>query len=371
MDSIFSSSVRETIAAFRRISAPLSISPDSLGAILDAICRVVDSVAAAAADRDAVELLQANVASLKKTVAVIDPPGTPGHCPTLSASGRLPASVLPAAGQVAAAFLPWLWSLMTDDGMKSVPFLFAEDVPQVAIVNGYYPELNQARPYFMNGAFFSLQQAAQILFDKWSIGSGGVMLDARANLPQTLKETDSRITMAYTATNNGIPYIISLGRRGVRSMVTPVSIYRAFHGAGDLRAVIGIINLERISEPFEIQNAFINCPNLRFFLIKHIPECVSVLDLSGCSPDIVTALRFDDPESMQSAVAFSPLKFLLENIDNPDLPEGDFVRDPDAPLLIRLPAAAVPRFRASAELMAAYRAARLRHDKLSIEGVSL
>ena len=313
---------------------------------------------------------------------VTAPADVAGHCPTLDADGLLRREQLPAiprqllpSDTVFAPAMPeqmvaWFWNIMAYDGQKSEAFLFCDDLEfpgnLKVLNNGYYPDLHPSRPFFLHGAFYSVQQATEILLDRWVLGSGGIMQRAHANIPQEVKSSDSRITMAYTATNNWNPYTIALGLRGVRSEVEPTSIYRAFHGAGELRAVIGTISLERITSQFEASNAFINCPNLRFFLLRRIPDCITEIDLSGCSPKIAEPMRFDDADRHMSAVVFNPVKYLLENIDDPD---RDFYRDPDAPLLIKFPAGVTAHIMATPELMNAYRAARESHPGLRVDGM--
>ncbi len=285
MLNISTTALRDTIAAFRRLTSPDSISPDSLGAILEALRAAVGASAEGAASDTDLKSLQSRTTALEKQAALLDPPNSPGKVPVLTSSGAIPAAILPDAGVMVSAWLPWIWTLMTDDGYKSQAFLFCDDLDfpggQNILANGYYPDLHPTRPYFLHGAFYSVQQAAEILFDRWVIGSGGIMQRAHANIPQEVKTSDSRITMAYTATNNWNPYTIAIGLRGVRSEIEPTSIYRAFHGAGALRAVIGTISLERISSQFEASSAFLNCPELRFILLRHIADCITELDLSG------------------------------------------------------------------------------------------
>ncbi len=368
--NISTTALANTIAAFRRLTAFASVSPDSLGAILEALRLAIGSTASGAAADTDLQKISARLQSLEKTASVLSPVNSPGCVPVLSSEGRLPAAVLPEAGTLFSAILPWIWTLMTDDGYKSQAFLFCDDLEfpggQNVLANGYYPGLHPTRPYFMHGAFYSVQQAAEILFDRWVIGSGGIMQRAHANIPQEVKASDSRITMAYTATNNWNPYTIAIGLRGVRSEIEPTSIYRAFHGAGALRAVIGTISLKRVTSQFEASSAFLNCPELRFVLLRRIADCITELDLSGCSPLIAETMRFDDADAQMSAVTFNPVKYLFENIDDPD---SGFWRDPDAPLLIKFPAGVPARIMATSDLMAAYRAAREAHPGLRVEGM--
>lgn len=318
---------------------------------------------------------------LNQRSLVTAPTDRAGHCPTLDADGLLRQSQLPAiprqllpSDTVFAPAMPeqmvaWFWNIMADDGYKSQAFLFCDDLEfpgQNVLPNGYYPDLHPSRPFFLHGAFYSVQQAAEILLDRWVLGSGGIMQRAHANIPQDVKSSDSRITMAYTATNNWNPYTIAIGVRGVRSEVEPTSIYRAFHGAGALRAVIGTISLKRVTSQFEASSAFLNCPELRFVLLRRIADCITELDLSGCSPLIAETMRFDDADRQMSAVSFNPVRYLLENIDDPD---RGFYRDPDAPLLIKFPDGVATRIMDTPELMNAYRAARESHPGLRVDGM--
>ncbi len=286
---------------------------------------------------------------------VTAPPNMAGHCPTLDESGRLRLSQLPAipktllpsdtvySSAIPSAIVSWLWAIMANDGRLYQPFVNLPESPAAAIPqgleNGYYPDLYPERPFFIYGGFYSLQQAAQILLDRWMPGTGGVMMMSRVNLPQELKATDSRITLAYTATNNWRPQVICLGAAGVDSEVRPISMHRAFHGAGDLRAVLGVISLENIPNSYEMLYAFANAPQLRFILLKWIPDCIAEIDLSGCSPDLIKPLSADvrTGENGGTYTGIRPAIWILENID--DSTGTEFQRDPDLPLTIAFPAA--------------------------------
>lgn len=151
------------------------------------------------------------------------------------------------------------------------------DIAKNAALTGW----TALRPYCAYGFWLTEREAMQALFRPWSINLGGVMLAARVNIPVLTKNSDSRLALDYCATNNGYVYAIALGVNGWDSEICPSSMQRAFHGVSSLRAIIGILDLQRMTAALG-DNTFLNCRNLDHFQIRNVPDAIKQINLSEC-----------------------------------------------------------------------------------------
>lgn len=153
--------------------------------------------------------------------------------------------------------------------------------------NGYYASGNAAdgwsagAPYCAYGFWLAEAEAMCALFRPWHIGMEGVMMSARANIPLATKSSDSRLNLDYCSVNNGEPYVIALGNKGWESEIEPRSMWRAFHGNYNLKAIIGIINMQSLTDK-ELSHTLENNPSLEHFHVRNVPDAITRLDLSTC-----------------------------------------------------------------------------------------
>lgn len=206
--------------------------------------------------------------------------------------------------------------------------------------NGYYPDVDgkQYTPYYAYGAWLTEGQAMAMLFDRYTPYSGGLQCSSAVNIPAQPKATDTALRLDYAVCNNHRPRVVVLGNGGWADSVAPLSVHRAFHNGSELRAVIGEIDLRYLTAAPAI---FIeNCPELWQIHLANIPDCIEMLDLSGCSADIKSNHRYHNGSSLQVT---SSLAYLADNY------KRDIVRTKG--LTIKVPSAA---YTAAANAFAAH-----------------
>lgn len=134
------------------------------------------------------------------------------------------------------------------------------------------------------------------------------MLAACVNVPALTKSSDSRLALDYCATNNGYVRAIALGANGWDSAICPSSMQRAFHGASSLRAIIGILDLQRMTAALG-DNTFLNCRNLDHFQIRNVPDAITQINLSECG-DIFAPNYYQGGTPLQTGARLSSLEYL-------------------------------------------------------------
>lgn len=163
------------------------------------------------------------------------------------------------------------------------------------------------RPYCAYGFWLTEREAMQAVFRPWSINLGGVMPTARVNIPLSTKNSDSHLNLDYCATNSGYIYALALGTNGWDSEIEPLTMYRAFHGASYLRAIIGIIDMQRMSALGD--NTFLNSPALDHFQIRNVPDSITQINLSGCG-DIFAPNFYQGGTPVQTGKHLSSMEYL-------------------------------------------------------------
>lgn len=304
MTTNHTSSIRQTITALKALTADGSISPSSLGTVLEGICSAVDALASAAlAESDA------------------KPFNTPGKLLKLDSSALVPKSAIPQLDKsnlsgsiinVENLMTQWLsniWSLCCGFDQCLYPDL-AETGGMIA--NKWITKANGTIEYVLYGQHLTQSQLIQALMDRWIPGTGGVQQIAVVNIPQRLKETDSDLSLAYTATNSSTPRVIALTRLGWEQTIAPVSVKRAFHGCSSVRTITGIISLHRVHSQEEAKSVFADCTNLRYFLIEFPSPEISELDLSGPGPYIANYWSWTDSAGVVHTQ--STIEHLLSNL---------------------------------------------------------
>lgn len=179
--------------------------------------------------------------------------------------------------------------------------------------NGYYPSENSATPYYAFGVWLRANQVWAMLFDRYTPFGGGMLAQSPVNLPVRVKPSDTRLSMAYACCLNHIPQVLVLSPFGWAGSVSPSSIYRAFNGAGNLQAVIGEISLDMLASASEAANAFVGCSKLWQFHLANISDCVTTLDLSDVSDDMVANHTYSDTQSAISKKQISSFEYLIAN----------------------------------------------------------
>lgn len=180
--------------------------------------------------------------------------------------------------------------------------------------NGYYPDEKPYTPYFAYGQWMTVNHVWAMLSDRYTPYSGGAQMQSYVNIPIWPKATDTNLSLDYAVCNNFISRVLVLGNRGWDASIRPNSCFRAFDNGINLKAIIGEISLEGITQSLNIHNMFRKCDKLWQFHLANIPDAIEALDLSGCSDAINTPFRYS--ATIDGAVTthcYSSFFYLLAN----------------------------------------------------------
>ena len=297
--------ISAAIDALRMSSAPLSVAPADLAALLEALLDYAGEAAAEVqtAATDQLETMVNQILPMRfmRLQTYID------STTDTILRWKLPESLLYSdnAGQLASIFeaqvdnhraelrdlslIPLFNAAMSASSATQWPSVDERQVNySVPQVNGYYPDSNPDAPYSVAGVWLTQAEMLRVLLDRYTPYMGGVQCSAKVNLPVFVKTSDSSLTLDYAATNNGNPVAIVLGSAGWATSVRPISMKRAFDGCSNLKAVIGEIDMSIIASAWDANSLFRNCPNLWQFRLANIPDAIETLDLSGVSDAILT-----------------------------------------------------------------------------------